>query len=202
MRSYNSKKHQYPRPHPPLQTLRSARVIPLTLAAWNVRSLLDHHRSNRPERRMALVTRELARIKVGIAVLGKTRFAEQRNLEEVGGGYTSFWSVRPNAEQHDTGVAFALRNDIGGRLPQGINGRLMSLRLSLRRDKFATIISACGPPTNSSDKVKDKFYEDLHALLATFPKSDKLIVLGDFSARVGMDHAAWQGVLGPHGLGS
>ncbi|VDM00222.1 unnamed protein product [Schistocephalus solidus] len=50
--------------------------------------------------------------------------------------------------------------------------------------------------------TKDKFYEDLHALLATVPMADKLIVLGDFNARIGTDHAAWQGVLGPHGLRS
>ncbi|VDM03037.1 unnamed protein product [Schistocephalus solidus] len=48
---------------------------------------------------------------------------------------------------------------------------------------------------------KDKFYEDLHALLATVPKAGKLIVLGDCNARVRADHPAWQGVLGPHGLG-
>ncbi|VDM01943.1 unnamed protein product [Schistocephalus solidus] len=54
----------------------------------------------------------------------------------------------------------------------------------------------------SSDAAKDKFYEDLHALLVTVPKEDKLIVLGDFNARVGTDHAAWQGALCPHGLRS
>ncbi|BHF85349.1 hypothetical protein SprV_1002851200 [Sparganum proliferum] len=48
--------------------------------------------------------------------------------------------------------------------------------------------------------ARDKFYEDLHALLATVSKADKLIVLGDFNARVGTDHTAWRGVLGPHGL--
>uniref|UniRef100_A0A183TAP3 Endo/exonuclease/phosphatase domain-containing protein n=1 Tax=Schistocephalus solidus TaxID=70667 RepID=A0A183TAP3_SCHSO len=85
---------------------------------------------------------------------------------------------------------------------KGINDRLMSLRLPLRGDQFATIISAYAPPMTSSDAAKDKFYEDLHALLVTVPKEDKLIVLGDFNARVGTDHAAWQGVLGPHGLGS
>ncbi|VDL99843.1 unnamed protein product [Schistocephalus solidus] len=44
----------------------------------------------------------------------------------------------------------------------------------------------------SSDAVKDEFYEDLHALLATVPKVDKLIVLGAFNGLVETDHAAWQ----------
>ncbi|VDL86445.1 unnamed protein product [Schistocephalus solidus] len=64
-----------------------------------------------------------------------------------GGGcrLTFFWSGRPRAERRDAGAAFAIRNDIVGRLPclpQGINDRLMSLRLPLRGDQFATIISA------------------------------------------------------------
>nr|VZH90199.1 unnamed protein product [Spirometra erinaceieuropaei] len=78
----------------------------------------------------------------------------------------------------------------------------MSLRLPLRGGgKFATIISAYAPPMSSPDAAaRDKFYEDLHALLAAVPKADKLVVLGDFNARVGTDHTAWRGVLGPHGL--
>ncbi|BHF70953.1 hypothetical protein SprV_0401400600 [Sparganum proliferum] len=183
----------------------TGRVSPLTLAAWNVRSLLDNPRSNRPERRTALVARELARYKVDIAALSETRFSEQGQLEEVGAGYTFFWSGRPRTERRDAGVAFAIRNDIVGRLPclpQGINDRLMSLRLPLRRGgKFVTIISAYAPPMTSPDAAaRDKFYEDLHALLATVSKADTLIVLGDFNARVGTDHTAWRGVLGPHGL--
>nr|VZI27122.1 unnamed protein product [Spirometra erinaceieuropaei] len=165
----------------------------------------DNPRSNRPERRTALVARELARYKVDIAALSETRFSEQGQLEEVGAGYTFFWSGRPRAERRNAGVAFAIRTDIVGRLPclpQGINDRLMSLRLSLPRAgvKFATIISAYAPPMTSPDAIRDKFYEDLHALLATVSKADKLIVLGDLNARVGTDHTAWRGVMGPHGL--
>nr|VZI10234.1 unnamed protein product [Spirometra erinaceieuropaei] len=76
----------------------------------------------------------------------------------------------------------------------------MSLRLPLWGGKFATIISAYAPTMTNPDAVKDKFYEDLHALLATVSKVGKLIVLGDFNARVGTDHTAWRGVLGSHGL--
>ncbi|VDL90246.1 unnamed protein product [Schistocephalus solidus] len=43
---------------------------------------------------------------------------------------------------------------------------------------------AYAPPMTSSDAAKDKLYEDLYALLTTLPKADKLIVLGDFNARI------------------
>ncbi|VDL90798.1 unnamed protein product [Schistocephalus solidus] len=172
-------------PTSPRHGLLAARMSPLTLAAWNVRSLLDNPRSNRSERRMAPVARELVRYKVGIAALSETRFSER--------------------ERRDAGVAFAIPNDNVGCLPclsQGINDHLMSLRLSLQGYKFANIISAYAPPMTSYDAAKDKFYEDLHALLATVLEVGKLIVLGDFNTRVGTDHAAWQAVLGPHGLAS
>ncbi|BHF85805.1 hypothetical protein SprV_1002897800 [Sparganum proliferum] len=189
----------------PTRFPQTGRVSSLTLAAWNVRSLLDNPRSNRPERRTAQVARELARYKVDIAALSETRFSEQGHLEVVGAGYTFFWSGRPRTERRDAGVAFAIRNDVVGRLhclTQGINDRLMSLGLPLLRrgGKFATIISAYAPPLTSPVAARDKFYEDMHALLTTVSKADKLIVLGDFNARVGTDHTDWRGVLGPHGL--
>nr|VZH99084.1 unnamed protein product [Spirometra erinaceieuropaei] len=140
---------------------QTGRVSQLTQAAWNVRSLLDNPRSNRPERRTALVARELASYKVDMVAHSETRFSEQGQLEEVGAGYT-FWSGRPKAERRDAGVAFAIRNDIVGRLPslpQGINDRLMSLRRPLRGGgKFATIISAYAPPITSPEAAAiDKF---------------------------------------------
>ncbi|BHF69816.1 hypothetical protein SprV_0301286300 [Sparganum proliferum] len=85
-------------------------------------------------------------------------------------------------------------------LSQGISDRLMSLHLPLWRGKFAIIINAYALPMISPDAARDKFYEDLHALLATVSKVDKLIVLGDFNARVGTNHTAWRGVLDFHGL--
>ncbi|VDM04491.1 unnamed protein product [Schistocephalus solidus] len=83
-------------------------------------------------------------------------------------------STAKTAEQRDAGVTLAIRNDIVGRLPclpQGINDRLMSLHLPLRGDKFTTIISAYAPPMKGSGAVNEKFYEDLHSLLATVPKA-------------------------------
>nr|VZI36608.1 unnamed protein product [Spirometra erinaceieuropaei] len=77
----------------------------------------------------------------------------------------------------------------------------MILRLPLRGGgKFANIISSYAPPMTSPDAASDKFYEDLHDLLETVSMADKLIFLRDFNSRIGTDHAAWRGVLSPHGL--
>ncbi|VDL93798.1 unnamed protein product [Schistocephalus solidus] len=95
-----------------------------------------------------LVVPELARYKVDIAALSETRLSEQGQLEEVGAGFTFFWSGRPKTERHDAGVAFAIRNDIVGHLPYlplGNNDRLMSLHRPLQEDKFATIIRTYAP---------------------------------------------------------
>ena len=48
------------------------------------------------------------------------------------------------------------------------------------------------------DEIKNKFYEDLNAVITTVPNADRLIILGDFNARVGCDSAAWEGVIGKH----
>nr|VZI24612.1 unnamed protein product [Spirometra erinaceieuropaei] len=127
---------------------KNLREITFKETVQTLSQIFDNPRSNRPERRTALDARELARYKVDIAALSQTRFSEQGQLEEVGAGYTFFWSGRPRAERRDAGVVFVIRNEIVGRLPclsQGINDRLMSLRLSLWGGKFATIISAYAP---------------------------------------------------------
>ncbi|BHF83094.1 hypothetical protein SprV_0802623600 [Sparganum proliferum] len=68
-----------PHRHPTHQT---GRVSPLTLAAWNVRCLLDNLRCNRPERRTSLVARKLASNKMDTAAPSETRFSEQGQVEE------------------------------------------------------------------------------------------------------------------------
>ena len=77
----------------------------------------------------------------------------------------------------------------------------MKLKLPLGKKRTATLISAYAPAMTNPDDVKDKFYEELEALISTVSQSDKLILLGDFNAHVGKDHHAWKGVLGHHRIG-
>ena len=54
--------------------------------------------------------------------------------------------------------------------------------------RHATIVSAYAPTMTNPDEVKDKFYDDLDSVISAAPRTDKLILLGDFNARVGTDH--------------
>ena len=177
---------------------------PFIFGAWNVRTLMDNAQANRPERRTALVGRELGRYKVDIAALSETRLAEEGQLKEIGAGYTFFWSGRATDDRREAGVGFAVRNELVNKLsslPQGINDRLMTMKLTLTGKKQATIISAYAPTMTNPDDIKGKFYDELNSLVAAVPKSEKLIILGDFNARVGVDHQAWENVLGRNGIG-
>ena len=179
--------------------------MPLTIGAWNVRTLMDRDQAERPQRRTALVGRELARYNIDIAALSETRFAGEGQLCEKGAGYTFFWSGRAEEERREAGVGFAVKTSLVGKLeglPKGVNDRLMTLKLPLSHGKkHATFVSAYAPTVTNPDDVKDRFYEDLNAVIEAVPKSDKLFILGDFNARVGSDSVTWDGVIGKYGIG-
>nr|VZI08012.1 unnamed protein product [Spirometra erinaceieuropaei] len=161
----------------------------------------DNPRNSQRERRTQLVVWELAGYRVDIAALSEARCSEEGQLEKVVVGYTFFWNERLRAGRLYAVVVFATRRDIAGRhprLPQGINGQLMSLRLRFRESNFIVIISACILPVTGSEETKTKFYEGLHAFLASVAKADMLIVLDNFNASVGAHFAVWSEILGPH----
>ncbi|KAF7244347.1 Craniofacial development protein 2 [Varanus komodoensis] len=166
--------------------------------------LQDNPSADRPERRTALLARELARFKINIAALCEIRLANEGQLTETGGGYTFFWCGRSSDERRESGIGFAVKNHlvaILASLPKGVNDQLMTMHLPLPRGKQATLISAYAPTMTNPDEVKDKFYEDLDALLSSMKHTDRQILLGNFNARVGSDHSVWDGIIGKHGIG-
>ena len=139
-----------------------------------------------------------------IAALSETRLAEEVLLKEVGAGYTFFWSGRKKEERREAGVGFVIKSNLVRKvlgLPKGINDRLMTLRLPLSGKRHATIVSAYAPTMTNPDEVKDKFYDDLDSVISATSRTDKLILRGNFNARMGTDHQIWEGVIGTEGTG-
>ncbi|XP_029766781.1 uncharacterized protein LOC112117806 [Terrapene carolina triunguis] len=170
----------------------------------NVRTLMDREAVARPERRTALIARELVRYNIDIAALSETRLPGEGFLSEPGGGYTFFWKGQTETEDRIHGVGLAIKTLLMHQLPDfpvGISERLLKLRFPLNAKRHVTIISAYAPTLTCSDNSKEQFYEDLDRLIKATPVTDKPLLLGDFNARVGADSENWKGVIGPHGVG-
>ena len=152
-----------------------------------------------------MVATELARYNIDIAALSETRLADVGELRERGSGYTFYWSGRSSEERRESGVGFAIKTALVNKLtdiPKGVNDRLMTMKMPLcNTQRHVHIISAYAPTMTNPDDVKARFYEDLHSVITSVPKTDKLILLGDLNARVGCDHKSWNGIIGKHGVG-
>ena len=56
------------------------------------------------------------------------------------------------------------------------------------KNRFLHIIGVYAPTLPYDDNTKEVFYSQLDQCIRTVPKEDKLIIMGDFNARVGTDH--------------
>ncbi|XP_063366332.1 craniofacial development protein 2-like [Cydia amplana] len=177
----------------------------MIFGAWNVRTLLDRESNACPERKTAIVARELRRYNVDVAALSETHLADEGQLVEHGGGYTFFWKGLSSSEPRRSGVGFAIKNQLAKQLrecPIHISDRVTTLRLHLNDQNFFNVISVYAPTLDKSDDVKDQFYEELTRCLDCVPPMEQIVLLGDFNARVGRDFEAWPEVLGKHGVGN
>ena len=86
-------------------------------------------------------------------------------------------------------------------LPTGISERLITLRISIGKTRYATTISAYAPTMvkHNPGQTKEAFYELLGQTLQKIPPTDKVIKLGDFNASVGDDFTSWPIALGKFG---
>ena len=179
----------------------------LNLGTWNIRTLQDQVTGavTRPPRRTALVASELRRYNIDIAALSETRFPDEDSLTEVGEGYTFFWKGLPEDSPRIHGVGFAIKTKLLAKLPEGpigLNERLMTWRLPLVKGRFLTLISSYAPTLEADETIKDSFYSALDTVLQNISKTDKVVLLGDFNARVGNKKELWGGAIGRHGTGN
>ena len=77
----------------------------------------------------------------------------------------------------------------------------MVMQLQLTNKQRATLISVYAPTVTNPEEVKNQLYEQLDALIAAVPKSEKLIIIGDVNARVLADHHMVRSVIGQQGTG-
>ena len=118
--------------------------------------------------------------------------------------YSFFWSGKPEGEIREDGVGFAIKKDIVTKLtemPQPVSDRIMTVRLSLSNDNCDTIIGVYDPTMTNPDENKKAFYNQLASVLSGIPRTNKLLLIGDFNARIRRDNDKWPLVVGKRGIG-
>ena len=95
-------------------------------------------------------------------------------------------------------MAFAIKKDVVAKLtemPRPVSDIIMTMRLPLSKDNFATIISVYAPTIENPEEVKEA------SVLIGIPRTDKLLLISDFNARRGRENDKWPLVMGKHGIG-
>ena len=86
-------------------------------------------------------------------------------------------------------------------MPRPVGNIIMTMRLLLSKDNIVTTISVFVPKMTNPDENKEAFYNQLARVLSSIPRTDKLLLIGDFSARIGRHNDKWPLVMGKHGIG-
>ena len=175
----------------------------IRLASWNVRTLSDANTNRQaPERRSALVAKELQRLNIDIAGLSECRVP--CTGEFIDGDYSFLHSGRQEDQPKLEGVAIAIKSSLRSCVIswKGLSSRIMTARLALTKKCHATIISVYAPTFKRPIEEKNQFYDLLAETLDQVPCGDRLLLVGDFNARVGSDTNTWPNVVGNHGFGA
>ena len=108
----------------------------------------------------------------------------------------------PTDNSGQRGVAIAVSSRCVDHVTEWIpvSDRLAMMRLNTV--PFPTTIICCYAPTNAADAaVKDDFYDQLTDRVEAAPRSDFLVIAGDFNATLGPRLPSEQPCLGSHTIG-
>ena len=95
---------------------------------------------------------------------------------------TPFYGLK-NLKDQDRPV-LPLPSDL---LPTDISPRIMTLRVPLEDKRFLTLMNVYAPTMTYTSMERESYYHELTKVVQRAPREDKLIILGDFNARLGTD---------------
>ena len=102
-------------------------------------------------------------------------------------------------DKHEHGVGFLVHKDIGNTVMgyHPVSRRLISI--CLRAVPFnITVVQAYAPTSDYDDNKVKEFYDQLQNVIDQTPKTDIIVVQGNWNAKVGKDACEnWQDICGP-----
>ena len=68
----------------------------------------------------------------------------------------------------------------------------------MNKDNFAKIISVYAPTMTIPNENTEAFYNQLASVFSGITRTDKLLLIGDFNARIRRDNEKWPLIMGKH----
>ena len=84
-------------------------------------------------------------------------------------------------------------------MPHPVSDMIMTMRIPLTKDVNATIVSAY--TITNPEENKETFYSQLKGTLRNIHSIDKLMLIGNFNARIERENDKWPSSLGKYGIG-
>ena len=167
------------------------RTKDMRLVTWNVRSL---YRTGG----LRILTNELQKCNIDIAAIQETNWNKTTPTTFTSNKFNIYTSS--NRQQHVFGTAFAVARKFNNLVLNftPIDERLCVLRVKGRFFNYS-LINVHAPTNDSTDEVKDVFYEGLRAAYEKCPKHDVKMIIGDVNAKVGREEI-FRPVIGKCGL--
>ena len=86
-------------------------------------------------------------------------------------------------------------------MPHPVSDRIMTMRIPLTKYRNARIVSSYAPTMANPEENKDTLCSQLKGTFRNIPSTDKLLLIGDFNARIGREYDKWPSNLGKYGIG-
>ena len=160
---------------------------------WNVRTLNFTGATY-------MLARNMSKYNLHVCGLSEVRWVDS-GMIPIAQGHSLLYSGRKDGF-HRQGVGLVLskraRNALKSFTP--VSSRIITARFATSHG-FCSVIQVYAPTNDSQEAHKNAFYEQLQLTLDNLPQRDVLVLMGDFNAKVGVNHSEWRGVLGKHGIG-
>ena len=165
----------------------------MRVGCWNIRTMYTVGKA-------AQVAREMERYRLDLMGLSEIRWIGAGRIK-MRNGYTMIYAGEEN--EHQRGLAIMMSQATQKSLIEWapVSSRIITARF-YSRFKNTTVIQVYAPTNESTDDVKDDFYDQLQATFDTCNRHDIVIVMGDLNAKVSEDNKDMEGVMGKHGSGN
>lgn len=163
---------------------------------WNVRTLYQ-------DGNFEQLSSECERLNIDLVGLSEVRWNCSGEAQSEKGGLLIYSGMPKDDDPHKHGVGIYLRKSIRSALIcwKPISERIISARLR-NKNKHTSVVQCYAPTEDSDLSEKENFYSLLDRTLNSIPKTDIIILMGDFNAQIGSDNIDYERIMGRQAIGT